>query len=201
MKLRRSVVVIVCAASLCGVAFAQGRGGRPHVPGAQLFHATMAATAVNKDDFSFSGAPLFNGTSGAIRASATVTGDSTHGRYSAHGLFEATYANPFPPCAQPGGAGGIEAVYKGFVLVMTFNATHDQLFLALSGGSDCFNPTAGVSIGQVTFKVIGGTGRFAGATGTLVNPYKAVGLAASALGPNGFFNAVAGTFDGFITLK
>ena len=201
MKTHR-LPIIVCAASLCGAALAQETSSEPReVHGIQPFHATMAGTSINKDDFAFTGTPLFNGMSGAIRAHADIVGESTHGGYTAQAQFEAAYASPFPVCVQPGGGGGIQSVYKGFVLVMSFNATQDQLFLALSSGSDCFNPTAGVSVGQVTFKVIGGTGRFEGATGTLVNPYKGIGLAASALGPSGFFNAVTGTFEGFITLK
>jgi len=196
MKTHPLPIVIACAALLCGAASAQEQ---PH--GTQPFHATMAGTSINKDDFGFTGTPLFNGTSGAIRAHSDIAGESTHGRYTAQAQFEATYTSPFPVCTQPGGGSGIQAVYKGFIVVMSFNPTQDQLFLALSSGTDCFNPSAGVNIGQVTFRVIGGTGRFEGATGTLVNPYKGIGLAASALGPSGFFNAVTGTFDGFITLK
>ena len=202
MRTHRLPIVVISTALLSGAAFAQELPRViPHISGTQPFHGTLAATAVNKDDFSFTGTPPFNGMSGALRASATIAGDSTHGHYTAQGLFEAIYTNPYPVCTQPGGGGGIQSVYKAFVLAMSFRETHDQLFLALSSGTDCFNPIAGVSTGQVTFKVIGGTGRFEGATGTVVNPYKALGLAASALGPNGFFNAVTGTFDGFITLK
>lgn len=202
MKMNRLPIVVACAASLCGPAFTQELPlATPHISGTQPFHATMAGSSVNKDDFSFDATPLFNGMSGAIRAYSTIAGDGTHGRYTAQGLFEAVFTAPFTLCAQPGGGGGIQSSYKGFVLVMSFNATQDQLFLALSNGSDCFNPSAGVSVGQATFKVIGGTGRFEGATGTLVNSYKGIGVAASALGPSGFFNAVSGTFDGFITLK
>ncbi|PWU04656.1 MAG: hypothetical protein C5B51_16375 [Terriglobia bacterium] len=202
MKMHQLSIVVVCAGALCGAAFAQeSQASSPRISGTQPFHATFSATTVNKDDFGFSTTPLFNGTSGAIRASVTITGDSTHGRYSGQALFEAIYTSPFTSCTQPGGGSGIQSVYKGFVVVMTFHATQDQLFLALSSGTDCFNPSVGISTGQATFQVIGGTGRFEGATGTFTNPYKGIGLAASALGPNGFFNAVAGTFDGSITLK
>jgi hypothetical protein len=130
----------------------------------------------------------------------TMTGNGTHGHFSGQGLFEAVFTGPPQLCTQPGGGGGVQSIYKGFVLAMTFSPA-DQIFLALTNGSDCFNPMLGVSTGQVTFKVIGGTGRFEGASGTLTNPYKGIGLAASALAPNGFFNAVSGTLDGFLTLK
>ena len=189
----------VCVALLCGPAFAQDLTLAPHIAGPQPFHATLAAISTNKDDFAFTTTAPFNGSSGAIRALAMLTGHSTHGAYTGQGVFEAIYTNPVPACTQPGGSGGVEAVYKGFLVVMTFSATGDQLFLALSSGSDCFNPMTGVSTGQATFKVVGGTGRFEGATGTLVNPYRAAFLAASAV--HGLFNAVSGTFDGFITLK
>jgi len=202
MKMYRLPIVVVCAALLSTAAFAQESSpAAPHIVGPQPFHANFAAVSVNKDDFGFTTTPLFNGTSGAIRASATLSGDGTHGHFTGQGVFEAIYTNPARACTQPGGAAGIAALYKGFVLVMTFDSAQDQLFLALSSGSDCFNPIAHVSTGQATFSVVGGTGRFEGATGTLVNPYKAIFLAASALGPNGLFNAISGTFDGFITLK
>jgi hypothetical protein len=201
MKMHQFTITLLCAAALCMAASEQDQPAvLPPVSGTQPFHATFAGTSVNKDDFGFSTTPLFNGTSGAIRASVTMTGDSTHGHYTGQGLFEAAYTSPLPMCAQPGG-GGIQSAYKGFVLAITFGTPQDQLFLALTNGSDCFNPAMGVSTGQVTFKVIGGTGRFEGASGTIVNPYKGIGLAASALAPNGFFNAVSGTLDGFLTLK
>jgi hypothetical protein len=202
MKLHRFTITVLCAATLCMAAAGQEQAAAlPHVAGMQPFHATFAATSVNKDDFAFSTTPLFNGASGAIRASVTMTGDGTHGHFTGQGLFEAIFTSPLPVCAQPGGGGGIQSAYKGFVLVITFSSRQDQLFLALTNGSDCFNPAIGISSGQITFKAIGGTGRFEGASGTLVNPYTGIGLAASALAPSGFFNAVAGTLDGFLTLK
>jgi len=61
---------------------------------------------------------------------------------------------------------------------------------------------AGVISGQETFDVSGGTGRFAGATGTIVKTFQFIGLAEPFANPpgKGYFGSLTGTFDGTIEL-
>jgi len=55
----------------------------------------------------------------------------------------------------------------------------------------CFDLTTGVATGQTTFDVNGGTGRFAGAAGTIVKTWQFIGLEAPASPPGkGIFLAL-----------
>jgi hypothetical protein len=189
----------VCAVSLCGAAIADERQPEAaHRAGRQRFHAKIAGTCTNKDDFSFTGttAGLFPG--GALRVHCVVAGNSTHGRYTAQILAEQQVtANT---CTQPG-ATGLEANVTAFVLVLSLNATQEQLFLTSKSGTQCLTPPGTVAGGTGKLDVIGGTGRFEGATGTLVGIVSPIALAFSALGGDGFLSAFSGTLDGRIVLK
>jgi hypothetical protein len=156
------------------------------------FHASFAGTCTNKDDFSFTGTPAHY---------CTVAGKSTLGPYTAQFVGEG------PPdgqtCPLPGGCSGAELVFVGEVIVLSFAATEEQLFLHLSPSVTshaCFDPTTGVFIiGGSTFDVSGGTGRFAGATGTIIDAGTAIVLAPSASPPGkGFVSNLTGTFAGTI---
>jgi hypothetical protein len=156
------------------------------------FHASLVGTCTNKDDFSFTGTPAHY---------CTGVGKSTLGPYTTQLVGET------PPdgqkCPLPGGGSGMETVAVGEVFVLSFPATGEQLFLHLSPSVTshaCFDPTKGIFIGQTTFDVSGGTGRFAGATGTLAETFTAIVLAppASPPGGKGFFSNLTSTFDGTI---
>ncbi len=156
------------------------------------FHASFAGTCTNKDDFSFTGGtPTFY---------CTIAGKSTLGEYTAQTVTEA------PPdgktCTLPDGGSGVELVFVAEVFVLSFAATREQLFLNLSPSVTshaCIDPTTGVFIGQTTFDVSGGTGRFEGVTGTIVKTWKVITLAPPASSPGkGFFGNFTGTFDGTI---
>jgi hypothetical protein len=132
------------------------------------FHASFVGTATNKDDFSFTGTPALY---------LPVAGKSTLGPYTAQLVSES------PPdgqtCPLPGGGSGVELVFVGEVAVLSFAATQEQLFMHLSPSVTShgfFDPTAGVATGQTTFDVSGGTGQFAGATGTIVKTWKFIAL-------------------------
>jgi hypothetical protein len=154
------------------------------------FHASFAGTNTNKDDFSFTGTP---------GNYATVAGKSTLGHYTAQLVVE------LPPdgltCTLPGGGSGVEYVFVGEVFVLSFTATGEQLFLRLSPSvtsHGCFDLSTGVFGGQTTFDVSGGTGRFAGATGTIVKTFQSIVLALPPPPGKGLFTSFTGTFDGTI---
>ena len=166
---------------------------------AEPFHANIAGACTNKDDFSFTGAPLFNGETGAVRISCALTGTSTHGCFTATLLSEAQVTTT--PCTQPDGGSGIETPPQGELVVLTFNTRNDQLFLRLTSGTQCQSLATGLGVAHTTTEVIGGTGRFAGATGTLDGDNTTLVLGVSALGPSGFFTNYTGTLQGSISLN
>ena len=156
------------------------------------FHASFAGIGTNKDDFSFTGTP---------GVYVTVTGKSTLGEYTAQEVAENQPDGN--TCPLPGGGSGVELTFVGEVFVLSFTERGEQLFLNLSPGGQlaCFDPATGVASGQFTFDVSGGTGRFAGATGTIVQTWKFIELTwPPSPSGNGFFGGLTGTFDGAIEL-
>ena len=158
----------------------------------KLFHASFVGSSTNKDDFSFTG------TSAAY---LTVAGKSTLGPYTAQLVAE----NPpdGEACPLPGGGSGVELVFVGEAAALSFAATEGQLFLNLSPSvtsHGCFDPATGVATGQTTFDVSGGTGRFVGATGTILKTWKFISLTFPSPSSKGFFGSFTGTFDGTIEL-
>jgi hypothetical protein len=89
-------------------------------------------------------------------------------------------------------------------VVLSFTDREEQLFLRLSPNVTshaCFDPTGGAFTGQTTFDVTGGTGRFDGASGSIVKTFKAIPLALPPSPPGkGSFYSFTGTFDGTINL-
>src|SRR5262245_12440880 len=172
-----------------GLAVASGRVEAKEKP----FHAPFAGTITNKDDFSFTGTP--GGSS-----YETIAGKSTLGAYTAQAVAELRPDSN--TCPLQGGGSGVEFVVNGDVVVLSFLERGDSLFLHLSplGQLACQDPATGAFSGQITFDVSGGTGRFAGATGTIVKIYKTILLAAPPASPpgTGFFVSFTGTFDGTI---
>jgi len=164
--------------------------------GDRPFKARFAGTCANKDDFSFTGTPAH---------SCTVAGKSTQGPFTAQSVGETPADGQ--TCPLPGGGSGVELAFVGDVTVLSFAATEEQLFLHLSPSVTnraCFDPTTGVFTpvgGQTVFAVSGGTGRFAGATGTLIEIWTGNLLAPPASPPGkGFFTNFTGTFEGTIEL-
>jgi len=159
--------------------------------GAKPFHASSVGTCTNKDDFSYTGTPGHY---------CTAAGKSTLGLYIAQVVGEAP--SDGQTCPLPGGGSGVEFVFVGIDVVLSFAATKEQLFLHLSPSVTshaCFDPTTGVERGQATFNVSGGTGRFAGATGTTVETFQFIALAPPISPPGkGFFGSLTSTFAGTI---
>jgi hypothetical protein len=155
------------------------------------FHAQFAGLDINKDDFSFTG------TSGV--AYINVAGQSTLGTYTAQAVSDFEPDNK--TCTPPDGGNGAELAGVAEFFILSFTATGEQLFMNLSpvGQVGCFNTDTGVGTGQFTFAVSGGTGRFAGATGTIVKTVKVIVLAPpDSPSSRGYFDSFTGTFDGTI---
>jgi hypothetical protein len=159
------------------------------------FHANFAGSDIFTADFSFDGRQP-----GAD--DITVTGKSMLGEYTAHAVAEV--APDGNSCTLPGGGSGVELVHVGKVFVLSFAERGENLFLTLSPSVTshmCLDPVPFTASGQVTFDVSGGTGRFAGATGTIVETFEFIGLAPPASPPGrGGFASLTGTFDGTIKL-
>jgi hypothetical protein len=160
------------------------------------FHASIAGACTNKDDFSFTGAPVFDGTTGASRIICHLAGNGTHGSFTATLLAETQITTTV--CTQPDGASGVEALDQGGLVVLTFTAQVNQLFLKLNSGSSCLSFDTGIGVVHLTWDVIGGTGQFEGATGTIVNDFKVLSLADLALGGDGGFTNYTGTLAGSV---
>ena len=79
------------------------------------FHATFSGTLTNKDDLSFTGA---SGSSGTY---ATVAGKSPLGPYAAQLVVEAQLDGN--TCPLPNDSSGVEFVFVGEVVVLSFAAT------------------------------------------------------------------------------
>jgi hypothetical protein len=184
MRTNRFVIGVVLAASL-----AMARGSVEAKE--EHFHAQFAGIDTNKDDFTFPDGPP-----GAQYAD--VAGKSTLGKYTAQAVGASELDNK--TCTPPGGGSGVEAVLVDEVWVLSFPATGEQLFLQLGPGVQlgCINPTTRVSSGQTTLDVIGGTGRFEGATGSLVKTFQAIALALPPPPGKGLFANFTGTLDGTI---
>ena len=203
MTLHRFTILAALWAGLCVAGYAQEVAPMPReVHGIQPFHATVAGICMNKDDFAFTKTPLFSvPTGGALRIYCDLTGESTHGRLT----FQAVAEEDFSPnsCTLAGGlSGGFQFPLSGYSIVITF-ASQEQLYLKLVSGSECANAAISpIGIGQSTLKVVGGTGRFAGASGSVSHSWRDGDLfELSPFGGDSFFASYNGTIDGFITLQ
>ena len=186
MRTNRFVMGAVLGVSL---AVAWGRVEAKEKP----FHASFAGINTSKDDFSFLGEPEV----GYI----TVAGKSTLGEYTAQGV--GYFAPDGKSCTPPEGGSGVELTGVAEVFILSFIATGEQLFLHLSPSAlnlACLDTEKSVITGQITFDVNGGTGRFAGATGTIIKTLRNFGLEIPAPPGKGFFTSFTGTFDGTIEI-
>lgn len=102
--------------------------------------------------------------------SITLEGTSTFGPVTVHewatGLSTQTV---FPSCTLPGGAAGSQSTFGNSLEVITFKATDDVLLQNLVSGTECVD-NSGPPFpfdGTLTVANVGGTGKFAEATGTV----------------------------------
>lgn len=106
--------------------------------------------------------------------------------------------NEFAPSASvpcPSGKVGSTLV-MGRLVVRLDKKKGDLFFVKSSSGTLCFDPTTGISTGSQVGDIIGGTGRFDGATGSVEINFTATRLVADPAGRQ--FNSVIGTLTGTI---
>jgi hypothetical protein len=211
MNIHRLTLLSLCAGALFTAAAQQTMTTQEHdrpaaigpAAGAQPFRATVTGACTNKDDFSFTGIPAGLAPGQSLRIFCVVTGRGTHGQFLAHILAEEQVTPT--GCMTPAGAPGLLAAVKGFVMVISFSATDDQIYLSLSPtaapGTECLTGPGTTAPGRGTLNVVGGTGRYRGATGSLSVFLDPTLLAVSALGGDGFLSAFPASLDGQITLK
>jgi len=124
-------------------------------------------------------------------ATGTLSGKGNKGHYSAQFLGGAVPTTPFPTaCTLPDGSPGLSFTFVGEITVFHFDSTDDLLFAVSpsGGGTECFGTSGPPNAfkGTLSFNITGGTGRFAGATGTLTLEFHGQYLV--------FLNPSGGTF-------
>jgi hypothetical protein len=132
----------------------------------------------------------------------TLTGKSNKGKFSGVFIGGTVLTSPVPtPCTLPDGGAGTSNTVLGSVVIFRFDSKGDQLFgVSPSGGGTECDGTAGPPTsydGTLRFSITGGTGRFAGASGTLTEHY--YGQYLVFLTEGGIFGWVADQFSGTIT--
>ncbi len=86
-------------------------------------------------------------------------------------------------------------------IVATDLGSRDQLFSQLTSRVACVDPATGAFSSHDTGIIVGGTGKFAGATGSFVNDYTGSFLVFDPdLASNQGFGNFIGTFSGTLTL-
>jgi hypothetical protein len=189
MKKLFATAVLACTVALLAFALASA-AGQEH-----QFRATFAGFFTGKPDFNYKGSERELGYFGI------VTGKSTLGHWTGHMIVSAVATGR--ECLGVGGNKGVEPELLIEVFVVTFEDTGEQLFLRqnlANPGHACRVAGVGGS-GAWRLDVIGGTGRFEGATGLLVKSYTIVSLFAPTSPGRGRVDQVTGSLEGTIQLK
>jgi hypothetical protein len=152
------------------------------------FRATFGGTIV-KTQFDTDG-------DGAPANLNILEGNSNLGQFSLQVLDESVRSDPVT-C--PNGRAGFSVLLVAGSSVFRFRRTGDLLFVRPTSQTTCFDPSTGVSFFQAALgEIMGGTGRFAHATGTLEGEGMARVLLTDPAG--NFFAEQHGTIKGTIIL-
>ena len=155
--------------------------------GGKSFDASFVGICTRKTDFSYTLAP---------GAYCTVAGKSTLGPYIAQFVAETKLDGK--SCTLPNGHTSVEVAAVGEDVVLSFPEKSEQLFLRLDPSVTSIFCN-GDPHSQINFVVAGGTGRFVGATGTVVKTFQIIFRAPPASPPGrGTFSSFTGTFEGTI---
>jgi hypothetical protein len=126
--------------------------------------------------------------------------DNIGGTFNAHDVGE--YAFTATSCTAPDGTAGVETVLVQAVEVRTYNK--GQLYTsgtAAANNTGCSSSTTGSFRTTETHSVIGGTGKFANASGSITQTVTGTGLAAPGTPPGklGLFFGFRYTMSGSVT--
>jgi hypothetical protein len=159
------------------------------------FRATFAGIYTNKDDFNYTGSEREQGLLGL------VSGKSTLGYFA--GYLVVSTVGTAQEYLDSSGNRGTEVANTVESFVLTFEDTGELLFLKNSETNavpPCLVPGVGGS-GNTGLDVVGGTGRFDGATGHVSKPFNLISLVAPASPGKGRMDSLSGTLEGTIQLK
>jgi len=134
---------------------------------------------------------------GILAGGGTWVEKSNLGPSSAQFVIEDVPVPPTGACP----AGQPETALVAGSVVNTFLHTRDQLFIELTSRIFCFDPVTGVASAHGIATITGGTGKFAGATGSV--DYRFTGLTLLAdfdPASNQLFGPFTGTVEGMLTL-
>ncbi len=188
--MKKLLFAAILAAALLGLIVAFAGAASQEKP----FQATFAGSLVNKSDFSYTDVVTDSSSTGFFQ------GKSTLGNFTAQ--LVTTAGATGKDCAGANNAKGAEGRMKGSAYIFTFNDTGDQLFLQLNASkSSLYCGVTGVGTAGVSYlDVISGTGRFEGATGSLVKTWKAAAVAPPSAPGKGRLSTFTGSFDGTVVL-
>ena len=159
MNINRSVVIPLFLAALLMVALATRSEARNETKKFEY----IATGGFEPTLFIFP-----DGNQGVV--SITLEGTSTFGPITVHEwAVGSSTQTVFPPCTAPGGAAGALYDFADSLEIITFKKTGDVLLQNLVSGTECDSNSGPPSPfeGTLTVTNVGGTGKFAGATGTV----------------------------------
>jgi hypothetical protein len=179
--MRTKLALVVAFGSILSVAPAYSYSGKI------AFKGSEAGSYVNTG-FSFDG-----GEDGID----TVYGvDTLGGPHLAQSVSE--YYDSGDSCtASDGTIGELFDLSEALAIITYFNG--GQIYLYSDDGTQCISLTTGVQKGSLDFYIIGGSGKFTGASGSGSTYFTGVELAAPSYPGSGFFGQVQDVFSGTVT--
>jgi hypothetical protein len=171
------------------IALASGRAEARDIKVRGTFAGTFLSTRIDLNN------------DGSLAGWGTVTVKSNLGRATSQGVVEIDLVDP-PTGACPAGQLELTLVAGRFVDTFTQTAkVKDRFFGEATSSTTCVDPATGALSSNNTITVIGGTGKFAGATGSFENSYTGfVLLADPDPASKQSFGSFAGEFTGTLTL-
>jgi hypothetical protein len=154
------------------------------------YSGTFGCSFVNNAGLGF-------GTGSGNVTDTTCTGQDTFGLNN-NQTIGADVSPSTETCTAPDGTPGTLNVLFYATFVNTYNFSGDQLWTTSVTGSQCISQTTGSLGGSRQYTIIGGSGFFTNATGTINVTYTGSYLALP-VGSTGYFGHVTGTSSGTIT--
>jgi hypothetical protein len=184
MDIRKSSLITTIAGA--GLMFAAG-GAMAYTAKSIYFKAYGAGSSVNSS-FSFDG-----GSDGLLTALST---DNVGGQNLTQDVAE--YYDSGDTCTATDGTLG-ELYYLDESISVATYVNGGQIYGFADDGTECISLTTGVFNGSGPFYIVGGSGKFAGASGSGENYFNGLFLAAPSSPGSGFFASVQYNNNGTVT--